>query len=143
MFQQLEPLWVLSVCNSLLPEFTRWGGSLTHSGEPGKLLLIRDLRSNGDHEVIGRLVVLRLPRTFCLFQETGLWCAVPPGFQYFDEDPIGWGHTQQEAVQKLIGSVEFQKRAAQEGWNANPAAADFTVLDESAESQYEPDAKDS
>ena len=64
---------------------------------------------------------------------------MPPRFQDFDEDPIGWGRTQQEAVQKLVGNSEFRRKAAQEGWNKNPTAADFTVLDESAELPYEPD----
>jgi hypothetical protein len=111
---------------------------LTHSGEQGRVYLIRDLRSDGDDTLVGRLVVLRLPDNFCLFEEAGLWCAVPPGFQDFHEDPIGWGQTQDEAVQNLVGSAEFRRKAAQEGWNNNPAAADFTVLDESAEVPYEP-----
>ena len=112
---------------------------MTHSGERGTLYLVRDLRRDGENTLIGRLVVLRLPDNFCLFKDAGLWCAVPPRFQDFDEDPIGWGRTQQEAVQKLVGNSEFRRKAAQEGWNKNPTAADFTVLDESAELPYEPD----
>jgi hypothetical protein len=102
------------------------GRTLTHSGEHGKLYLIRDLRPDGDNAFVGRLVA-------------GLWCAVPPRFQDFDEDPTGWGHTQEEAVQNLVGSARFRTKAAQEGWNNNPVATDFTVLDESAELPYGPD----
>jgi hypothetical protein len=39
----------------------------------------------------------------------------------------------------LVGSARFRTKAAQEGWNNNPAAGDFTVLDESAELPYESD----
>jgi hypothetical protein len=115
------------------------GRTLTHSGEHGKLYLIRDLRPDGDNAFVGRLVVLRIPDSFCLFKDAGLWCAVPPRFQDFDEDPTGWGHTQEEAVQNLVGSARFRTKAAQEGWNNNPVATDFTVLDESAELPYGPD----
>lgn len=117
---------------------SRWGTTLTHSTECNKLYLIRELRKEGEDTLVGRLVVLRLPDTFCLFQNSGLWCAVPPGFQDFDEDPIGWGLTQREAAQNLLASHTFQTKALREGWNTNPSGADFKVLDESAELPYEP-----
>ena len=118
----------------------QWDGTLSHSRKSGKVYLIRDLQKEDENTLVARLVVLQLPDNFCLFQDAGLWCAVPPGFQDFDEDPIGWGHTQREAVQNLIASPEFRTKAAREGWNKNPAATDFTVLDESAERPYQPDS---
>jgi hypothetical protein len=119
---------------------TRWGTTLTHSRERNRLYLIRDLRKEGKDTLVARLVVLRLPDTFCLFQNSGLWCAVPPGFKDFDEDPIGWGQTQREAAQNLLTSHTFRTKAAREGWNTNPSGADFQVLDERAELPYEPDS---
>jgi len=113
---------------------------LSHSQEGGKLHLIRDLRKEDENTLIGQLVVLQLPDSFCLFQDAGLWCAVPAGFQDFDEDPIGRGATQREAVQNLVASSEFRKMAAREGWNKKPSLADFAVLDKSAERPYQPDS---
>jgi hypothetical protein len=113
---------------------------MSHSREGGKLYLIRDVRKEDENTLIGELIVLQLSDDFCLFQDAGLWCAVPPGFQDFDEDPVGWGHTQREAVQNLVASAEFRTTAAREGWNENPAAVDFTVLDKSAERPYQPDS---
>ena len=119
------------------------GRTLNHPVKSGRLYLVRELRKQDENTVVGQLVVLQLPDNFCLFEDGGLWCAVPPGFNDFDEDPIGWGRTQREAVQNLVGSAEFRTRAAREGWNMNPSAADFTVLDRSAERPYQPDSAES
>jgi len=116
------------------------GEILSHSRESGKLYLIRDVRKEDENTLIGQLVVLQLPDSFCLFQDAGLWCAVPPGFQDFDEDPIGRGSTQREAVQNLVARAEFQKKAARNGWNKNPSLAEFTVLEKSAERPYQLDS---
>jgi len=129
---------------SALPELldtgATWGRALSQSRQGGKLYLVRDLRKEDENTLIGELVALQLPENFCLFQDAGLWCAVPPGFQDFEEDPIGWGKTQREAVRNLVASAEFRIRAAREGWNKNPAQEDFTVLDKSAERPYQPDS---
>jgi hypothetical protein len=94
---------------------------LSSTTERRKICVIRDLRSVGDNTLLGRLVVMRTPDSFFLVKDGDMWCAAPPDFHDLQQDPTGWGSTHEEAVQDLVGSTEFQDRAAQQGWNNNPS----------------------
>jgi hypothetical protein len=61
---------------------------------------------------------------FILFQDGNAWCAAPPGFRNYSEDPSGWGDTPAQAVQDLLKVPEFQERARENGW-PEPKLADF------------------
>jgi hypothetical protein len=65
---------------------------------------------------------------FILFQDGGgLWCAAPPGFRDLLHDPVGWGKTREDAVQRLLTRSDYQARAKVAGWL--PEVADFAVVD--------------
>lgn len=55
----------------------RRGRTLSHSRKSGKVYLVRNLRKENENTLIGQVVELQLPDDFCLFEDAGLWCAVP------------------------------------------------------------------
>ena len=67
---------------------------------------------------------------FILFHdETGAWCAAPPGFQGLVTHPAGWGPTREDAIEDLFRSVEFKRRLAANEWPA-PGLRDFVEVPE-------------
>src|SRR6185503_8202729 len=64
---------------------------------------------------------------FILFQDGNAWCAAPPGFLNYSEDPSGWGDTPAKAIQDLLKVPEFQERAREKGW-PEPKLADFKTV---------------
>jgi hypothetical protein len=64
---------------------------------------------------------------FILFQDSGgLWCAAPPGFRDLLHDPVGWGKTRREAVQRLLARGDYEARAKVAGWR--PQLGDFAIV---------------
>ena len=70
---------------------------------------------------------------FILFQnDAGVWCAAPPGFRNADDDFVGWGETDRQAVKSLLARPDYQNRAAAAGWK--PTLCDFAVVSSPRES---------
>jgi hypothetical protein len=63
-----------------------------------------------------------------LFKDGNAWCAAPPNFQNYTEDPTGWGGTPEEAVTDLLKVPEFRERARKEGW-PTPMFGDFVEVE--------------
>ena len=67
--------------------------------------------------------------------ETGTWCAAPPGFEDLVTHPVGWGPTLEDAIEDLFRNADFKRRLAANEWPV-PSLRDFVEVPEPESAKF-------